>query len=153
MSETLVALREATAARAKAITERHPEWPCRRGCDHCCRSLARPPELSGLEWREVAAGLALLAPELRAEVEARRSAGPSHVCPFLDPAAAACLIYEHRPIACRAYGFYVDERGDGLYCGMIRERVEAGEFADVVWGNHSALERRLAEFGNTRPLA
>lgn len=74
------------------------------------------------------------------------SAAP-YTCAFLDPAHGACLIYQHRPIACRTYGFYVDERGVGLYCESIQKGVEGGDFADVVWGNHSALEARLAALG------
>ena len=140
---TLVQLRAATEERSRAIVARYPDWPCRKGCDHCCRSLAGPLELTQTEWREVEAGFALLPETTRAEVNARWAA-PSRTCPFLDPAHGDCLIYEHRPIACRAYGFYVDERGIGLYCGIIRGKVDAGEFAEAVWGNHSALESRLA---------
>jgi uncharacterized protein len=141
-------LRDATRDRAEAIATRYPDWPCRKGCDRCCRSLAQLPDLTGAEWQEVEAGLALLPAATRAEADARLSearnfgAAP-YTCPFLDQPEGACLIYEHRPIACRAYGFYVDERGMGLYCGIIGERVDAGEFSDAVWGNHSALEEKL----------
>ena len=50
-----------------------------------------------------------------------------HICPFLDREAGSCLIYDHRPVACRTYGFYV-ERDRGLYCGQIESRVNSGEF-------------------------
>ena len=151
----LTELRAAADTRAAAIVAQYPDWPCRQGCSHCCRSLARLPELSGVEWREIEAGLALLPAATRAEVEARlvssATGSPPYTCAFLDPEAGSCLVYAHRPIACRTYGFYVDERGTGLYCGMIREKVEAGEFSKAVWGNHSALEYRLEELGPVGP--
>jgi Fe-S-cluster containining protein len=111
--------------------------------------LARPPELSEIEWSEVRAGLQRLPDGVRAEVEARMAApsGPPYTCAFLDPAEGACLIYAHRPIACRAYGYYVDERGIGLYCGIIREQVEEGKFPDAVWGNFSALDSKVDQLG------
>ncbi|NNB89314.1 hypothetical protein [Corallococcus exiguus] len=28
--------------RAADISGSHDGWPCRRGCDHCCRHLAAP---------------------------------------------------------------------------------------------------------------
>ena len=155
MFEILVDLRNAAEARAKAITAQHPDWPCRKGCDQCCRSLAQPPALSEVEWQEVKTGLALLPAETRAEVNRRMasasgSAAP-YTCAFLDLADGACLIYQHRPIACRTYGFSVNERGVGLYWQAIHQRVEAGEFADVVWGNHSSVEARLAALGAPGP--
>lgn len=148
-------LRAAADTRAAAVVARYPEWQCREGCSHCCLSLARRPELSEVEWREVEAGLALLPAAVRAEVEARpvlsALGSAPYTCSFLDPAVGSCLIYAHRPIACRAYGCCVDERGTGLNCGIIRERVEAGEFSETVWGNHSALRQRLEELGPLGP--
>lgn len=149
MFEILQNLRESVEARSQWLTRQYPDWPCRKGCDHCCRSLAQPPELSEIEWREVRTGLDLLTPSTRAEVEARMAApsGPPYTCAFLHPVDGACLIYAHRPIACRAYGYYVDERGIGLYCGIIREEVEAGRLQDAVWGNFSSLDSKLDELG------
>lgn len=148
-------LRDAAEARAQAITAQHPDWPCRRGCDSCCRSLARQPSLSQVEWQEVEAGLALLPAETRGEVNGRLAAASGspapHTCAFLDPTDGACLIYQHRPIACRTYGFHVDERGVGLYCQAIQQRVDGGDFTGVVWGNHSAVEARLTELGAPGP--
>ena len=103
------------------------------------------PDISEIEWREVEAGLALLPAAARAEIDARMGA-VSRTCAFLDPVQGACVIYEHRPIACRTYGFYVDERGIGLHCGMI----EARQYPEAVWGNHSSLEARLEKLGPTK---
>ena len=152
MSEVLRQLREAAAERARAITAQYPDWPCRKGCALCCRNLAQPMALAEAEWAEVETGLALLSEEVRAAVDHRQAkvTGPPYQCPYLDPLADACLIYAHRPIACRTYGFYIDERGTGLYCGIIRARVEDGEFAEVVWGNHGAADQRLKALGPRR---
>lgn len=151
-------LRISARERAERIRQAYPEWPCRRGCDACCRSLARLPELPSVEWREVERGLAELPVSVREAVDqrvitaSRQSAGP-FVCPFLDPAAGACLVYAHRPLACRTYGYYVDSRGVGLYCSEIRRREESGELDGVVWGNQDAIEARLDELGPRIGLA
>ena len=146
-------IRIAVQGRAEATRQAYPSWPCRLGCDDCCRSLAKLPELNPLEWREVERGVAELPAPVREAVEQRITAaagradtGP-YVCPFLDPAAGACLIYAHRPVACRTYGYYVDSRGVGLYCDEIRQREEGGEFAAAVWGNQDAVEARLDALG------
>jgi len=149
--ELLRILDEEAARVAGRALARHPEWPCRRGCDECCRRLARPLELTGAEWARVEEGLAGLSAEARGRVleRARRLAGPPFACPFLEE--GACLIYDHRPIACRTYGFYAD-REAGLYCGQILARVESGEYAEVIWGNQSAVEARLDEAGGRASL-
>ena len=150
-SEGLKILREEVASRAAAISGSAPGWPCRKGCDNCCRNLACLPELIEEEWASVEEGLAGLDAESLEIVEARLmglrdGARPPHVCPFLDETSGACRIYAHRPMACRTYGFYV-ERGVGSYCGIIRERVENGDYAGVVWGNHEAVDARLEGMG------
>jgi len=73
------------------------------------------------------------------------------VCPLLDQASGACPVYAQRPVACRTYGFYV-QRDLGLYCRDIEARVEDGTLADVVWGNHDAIDRWFAALGEVRPL-
>lgn len=52
-------------------------------------------------------------------------------------------------MACRSYGYYV-QRELGLDCHDIETRVAAGTLADVVWGNHDAIDSRLAGFGEGR---
>ena len=54
-------------------------------------------------------------------------------------------------MACRTYGFYV-QREHGLYCHAIESRVADGALADVVWGNHDAIDRRLSRLGEVRAL-
>ena len=73
------------------------------------------------------------------------------VCPLLDETSGACPVYAQRPVACRTYGFYA-QRDLGLYCHDIESSVAAGALADVVWGNHDAIDRQLAGFGESRPL-
>lgn len=155
-SNPLRILYEEIAARAAAISSSTPDWPCRRGCDHCCRHLACLPELVPDEWSQIEAGLAGLPPEPRAAIEDRLAAlqtgaRPPFTCPFLDPDNGACHIYSHRPAACRTYGFYV-LRDAGSYCGIIRERVESGACSSVVWGNHEAVDTRLDQLGPKIPI-
>ena len=63
----------------------------------------------------------------------------------------ACLVYAQRPVACRTYGFYV-QRHLGLYCHDLEARVAGGALANVVWGNHAAIDRQLAGLGEPRAL-
>ena len=73
------------------------------------------------------------------------------VCPMLDRADGACLVYAQRPVACRTFGFYV-QRDLGLYCKDIESRVADGTLAEVVWGNHDNIDRRLCDLGEPRDL-
>ena len=118
-----------------------PDWLCAKGCDTCCRRLASVPSLTAAEWTLLRDGLAALAAAAVRPV----------VCPMLDEASGACPVYLSRPVACRTYGFYV-ERDKGLYCRDIEAQEAAGELAGVVWGNHEAVDRRLAALGEARPL-
>lgn len=143
-------------ARVASIRENRPDWLCGKGCDGCCRSLADIPRLTAAEWELLREGLARLAPERLAEIArdtaalAGQTARPV-VCPMLDRATGACPVYAERPVACRSYGFYA-QRDKGLYCREIEARVDAGALADVVWGNHDAIDRQLAGFGDRRSL-
>lgn len=101
-------------------------------------------------------GIAALDEAARAGVEERfraLGAAPERpvVCPLLDAATGACLVYEQRPVACRTYGFYV-ERDKGLYCGEIERAVAAGEYGDVVWGNQAGVQARMTGWGPARTL-
>ena len=142
--------------RVFAIRAGAPDWPCARGCDDCCRRLADVPSLTETEWERLREGLAAL-PEasreriFRAVAALRESPARPVVCPLLDRETGACPVYAHRPMACRTYGFYV-QRDRGLYCHAIEARVTAGALADTVWGNHDAVDRRLAALGRSRPL-
>ena len=143
-------------ARVTAIRDGHPDWLCRQGCDGCCRRLAEVPLITKQEWDWLQVGLAALPPERLREIgrEIDALAGrPSRpiVCPLLDRAAGACLVYAHRPVACRTYGFYV-QRGQGLYCKDIESQVAVGARNDVVWGNHDAIDRSLRGLGDAREL-
>lgn len=127
---------------AEMVTSRG-EWPCRKGCDACCRRLAAVPMITCGEWELLERGLTALPDRERAQVASRlEQAGPPFTCPFLDEGEGACMVYDYRPIACRTYGFYV-ERDRGLYCAEILSGVDAGEFEGVVWGNAGSVEARL----------
>jgi Fe-S-cluster containining protein len=148
----LIRIREEVEQRAAAIAGGGAEWPCRKGCDECCRRLAAVPRVSGPEWRAMAAALDALSADI-AELARRRireSAGAARpvTCPMLDRDAGTCLVYAARPVECRAYGFYAEREGV-LGCALILAMAEA---PNVVWGNHAALEEGLRELGPAAAL-
>jgi Fe-S-cluster containining protein len=153
--DALFQLHADIAAREQATLDGQSNWPCRKGCDTCCRRLAEVPRLTQAEWAYLREGLASLPERLLAEIRLAVAAMPNLprplTCPMLDQQTGACRVYRHRPVACRSYGFYV-QRDLGLYCQDIESRVAAGEYTDVVWGNHDVLDRRLADLGGTREL-
>jgi Fe-S-cluster containining protein len=142
--------------RVSAIRDSQPDWLCRQGCDGCCRRLAQVPEITLEEWRWLQEGLKALASEQLREVGREIAAlidqkARPIICPLLDKAKGACLVYAHRPVACRTYGFYV-QREQGLYCKDIEARVSGGLLGDVVWGNHDGIDHRLRALGDSREL-
>lgn len=144
-------------ARVARIRQDHPDWLCGKGCDGCCRHLAEEPRLTRAEWTVLREGLAALSAERLDEIGQHMAAlsdGRSCpvICPLLERGTGACPVYAQRPVACRTYGFYV-QRKLGLYCREIEARVAEGDLADVVWGNHEAVELRLAALGECRPLS
>lgn len=143
-------------ARVLSIRENRPDWLCGKGCDGCCRQLAEIPQLTRAEWDLLRQGLSALPAERLAEIgrDMTALAGQQSrplTCPMLDQATGACPVYAQRPVACRTYGFYV-QRDKGLYCRDIEARVAEGALAEVVWGNHDAVDQRLASLGESRPL-
>ena len=142
--------------RVKAIRASQSDWICRQGCDGCCRRLAEVPKITAKEWDFLQEGLAALPPEQLMEisqkvVELAGQVSRPVVCPMLDRLNGACLVYTQRPVACRTFGFYV-QRDLGLYCKDIETRVTDGALADVVWGNHDIIDRRLHDLGESRDL-
>jgi Fe-S-cluster containining protein len=69
--------------------------------------------------------------------ELARSEGHPVVCPFLDRDEGACLVYAHRLLACRAYGYYVS-RSAGRWCKVIDDELDARGEA-VMHGNFDAV--------------
>lgn len=142
------------AARAEATRETHPDWPCKRGCDLCCRSLPHLPTVTAPEWARLEAAIAALPDELRAEVLAKIAAAPAKgpaTCPLLAE-DGACRVYDARPIACRTYGYYV-ERDAGLHCAHVTATVEALDGEPVLWGNGEAIADRMRAYGEPESLA
>jgi len=156
MHSRLVRLHEDIEKRVRHVRETSADWQCSKGCAACCHQLADVPRLTSAEWELLSAGLAALpAPRRDTILQALASLGDDGhrpiACPMLDPPTQACLVYLHRPVACRSYGFYV-QRDRGLYCSDIADREARGEFADVIWGNHDVVDRQLAELGDTRAI-
>jgi Fe-S-cluster containining protein len=145
---SLVQIQQDVWARAESTIANLPEWPCRKGCDDCCRSLAAVPRVSRDEWASIAAALDALpadaAEAARQRIRVSASASRPVLCPLLDIASGSCLVYEARPVACRAYGFYA-ERERVLGCHRIESL--GREVRGIVWGNHETLEDRLRSLG------
>jgi Fe-S-cluster containining protein len=157
MGRSLRVLDERIDARARATREEHPWWPCAAGCDHCCRSLARLPELRAPEWERLRDAIERLPDDVRAVVGQRARDAPASspvICPLLDRERGVCLVYDARPIACRTYGFYV-ERDGGLHCRLVTDAVARHDTPErpVTWGNGEAIARDLETLGEPRSLA
>lgn len=156
MEHPLYRLHDDIDARVATIRAAHPDWLCAKGCASCCRRLADVPQLTAAEWDLLQAGLAKLPAGRRKQIARDIAAlaanpAPPVTCPLLDAATDACLVYAERPVACRSYGFYV-QRALGLYCSGIEAQVDAGVLADVIWGNHDAVDQALGGLGEARPL-
>lgn len=140
-------------ARVEASIEAHPAWPCRDGCDHCCRSLPSLPKVSAPEWERMHHAIEALAPDVRMRVHvgiaSLRGIERRVTCPLLSD-AGSCRIYDARPVACRSYGFYT-ERDAGLHCERVLDAL-APQLDQVLWGNGEALGRELDALGEARPL-
>jgi Fe-S-cluster containining protein len=152
--EQLYQIQQSVRLRTETIAALHPEWPCRKGCDDCCRHLAALPKISEAEWRLIATALRALPPETadsaRRRIVQSASLPRPIVCPLLDTDSGACLVYEARPVACRTYGFYA-EREYVLGCSRIE--AIAQQAPTIIWGNHLALEDRLLWLGAAAPLS
>ncbi len=155
-SKPLLRLHAEIDARVNAIRKDRPDWLCGKGCDSCCRRLAEVPQLTAAEWALLQQGLSALAPERLQEISRDMAALATQqsrpvICPLLEQSTGACPVYAQRPVACRSYGFYV-QRNLGLYCSDIEAQFADGTLADVVWGNHDAIDHQLASLGESRPL-
>jgi Fe-S-cluster containining protein len=157
MAHRLPILDAEIAARCAQTAQAHPFWPCRSGCDHCCRSLAEIPRMTEPEWHRLSEAFVSLPLHERTAVEQRleplrHSTKRPFVCPFLDDERGTCRVYEARPLACRTYGFYVEGR-DGKHCQRVSDALAEHDPSDVVWGNESALFTRAEkELGPARSL-
>ena len=151
----LVSIQASIEDRVSATVATRPDWPCRAGCDHCCRHLAAIPEVTEPEWNLLSAGLLALPAGIQEGViqrmQAIETSSYPFTCPLLDSSSGQCLVYQERPLACRIYGFYV-ERGEGLYCGQIHSLAESGQLQDVVWGNQVSVDEKSAPLGRKRSI-
>lgn len=151
-----LAIVDAEVASRCASIAAERDWPCRRGCDACCRNLAAPLEISALEFLRLQAAFFALQParreEIRARIDALSAEQRPFVCPFLDRARGECSVYDARPIACRSFGFYAGRDG-GRWCGDVEAFVNAGGAEGAIFGNHDALEGALVrDYGERRRI-
>ena len=122
----------------------HGPWPCRAGCDACCRSLGALPSLTEPEADLLWTAIEALSAEARAQIDRRvealgKQASRPIVCPLLDDASGRCRVYEARPLACRTYGYYAGRDGD-YWCDKVTAHV--AEHRDtLLTGNQVALDR------------
>lgn len=142
-------------ARVSDTRSAHAYWPCKEGCDLCCRSLPRLPTITEPEWRRLRVAIERLDASTVERIRARLASAPERgplTCPLLDPERGACLVYEARPIACRTYGYYA-ERDAGLHCERVTRAIdEHGDGEAILWGNGEAILRELDEHGEASSL-
>jgi uncharacterized protein len=161
LRQLLQGLDERIESRVQAIRSERDWWPCQRGCDHCCRHLAHPPEFSAAEWKRVDEAVAQLPSSEQVVVKQRINAllqqiaedtlDSSVVCPYLNEQEGACRIYDARPIACRTYGFFV-ARDHDQYCQQIETIInQRGENA-IVWGNAESVRHDIERISGA-PIA
>lgn len=152
-TDQLHVIQEEVRLRVEDIASTRGTWPCRKGCDDCCRSLASVPIVTRREWQLLAAELARLesatADAIRERIRKSATASRPVVCPMLDRHSGTCLVYDARPIACRSYGFYL-ERESVLGCHRIEQVAE--ESPGVIWGNGTALNDKLQPLGPAAEL-
>jgi Fe-S-cluster containining protein len=159
MDESIAKLQnldEQIESRVQAIRAERDWWLCRRGCDHCCRHLAHPPELSLAEWERVDRAVAHLPNSVQVEINHRidallqqivqQSLPTSVLCPYLDEREGVCQIYDSRPIACRTYGFFI-ARDHNQYCEFIETEVNRRGDGAIVWGNAESVRHDLQQIG------
>ena len=148
-------------ARVQAIRMDRDWWLCKRGCDHCCRHLAQPLELSPAEWERVDGAVSSLPAPIKAAVDQKiesllqqigeQTISSAVVCPYLDEVEGACRIYDDRPIACRTYGFFI-ARDHDQYCDQIETQVRDRGDAAIVWGNAEAIRHDIERLSG-KPIA
>ena len=149
----LVSIRQAVQVRVDAMIQDRGDWPCRKGCDDCCRHLASIPLVSRTEWEEIREALDELPAEVanaaRARIRESAAGARPFICPLLDRDSGTCMVYAARPVECRTYGFYA-ERDRVLGCNRIEKL--AAVAPNVIWGNHDTVTAELRELGPAAPL-
>src|SRR3954447_8993855 len=97
MRDALRVLQDKVDQRVRLSIETVGSWPCRKGCDSCCRSLARIPELTLREAKLLRDGFRQLPQDLQSQILAHlRCVDPGQeyiVCPLLDGSFGTCTLY------------------------------------------------------------
>lgn len=143
--------------RVTAARDSRPIWPCKAGCDACCRRLAQPLMITAAEWHTLKAGIKQLPTAVQKSIGRKIRAladwEEGHlVCPLLNEEKGMCRVYDHRPAACRMYGYYI-AKNNKQWCDLIEELSEAGELDGVMLGNYTAVTRDLRQqFGEQKSI-
>ncbi|MGC4122540.1 MAG: YkgJ family cysteine cluster protein [Myxococcales bacterium] len=98
---------------ARALAAQPDEFACHAGCQRCCHADL---VVFGIEADRVAAALAGL-PTATREAAARRAEQGTH-CALLSPRTGRCLVYEERPLICRAFGLATLFEGVVTWCPL-----------------------------------
>jgi uncharacterized protein len=147
--------------RVDAIIKAQPAWPCHQGCDLCCHRLPFLPEITQAEWSLLYEGFQQLPVSVQKVVrqrvalaEEKEKQVDSHIiCPLLNREKGECLVYAHRPAACRMYGFYVTRSGN-RWCNVIQAQYEDGFAEGIVLGNQQSVDKALKRnLGESRSIA
>jgi uncharacterized protein len=150
-------LDERIESRVQAIRAERDWWLCQQGCDHCCRHLAHPPELSAVEWKRLDEAVVHLPTPERMVVEQKidtllqqisEGTLSQVVCPYLNEQEGICRIYDSRPIACRTYGFFV-ARDHDQYCHKIETEINNRADQAIVWGNAETIRNDLEQISGS----
>ncbi|MEO1234711.1 MAG: YkgJ family cysteine cluster protein [Myxococcota bacterium] len=130
----LTVLDAEAANRTASVHAARPDWPCRAGCSQCCQSLAGPMRATALEWVRLDRALSQAedADALRAQLAVSRRS-----CPLLHVDTGRCRFYAARPLACRAYGYYVARDGRGRWCEAIEAR---SDLDTLMFGHEGSLD-------------
>lgn len=133
-------------ARAQAA---QPEaFACRAGCQRCCHvDLV----LFGIEGDRLAAALERLSPARRRAAAARAEQGRH--CALLSPRTGRCVVYDERPVICRAFGVAARFEGVVTWCPLnfvdLAPRRELVLDLDAVNRELRGLELRSSPDGKT----
>jgi len=139
------------------ILLQYNNWPCNKGCDYCCNNIEHMPYLTIEEIEMLNEGIKLLDKHVIENIKVKIKNLNEHFthfkCPFIS-SEGHCLVYDHRPIACRTYGFYISNinKSKGLFCYKIQELESSNKLNHIIWGNYNVISTQLESMGKQIPI-